>query len=111
METTTNDYHKKNICPVCSTLDPVPFIEIPHVPIFCNQLFSSYEDAIRIPKGTINLSFCEQCGHVFNTAFNADMMKYSQAYENSLHFSSRFQEYARTLAKELIQKYGLKGKM
>jgi SAM-dependent methyltransferase len=110
MMTTKNDSHKKCICPVCGTPDPIPFIKIPLVPIFCNQLFPSFEEAIDVQKGTINLSFCEQCGHVFNTAFKPELMKYSQAYENSLHFSSRFQEYARTLAEELIRKYDLNGK-
>jgi len=34
-------------------------------------------------------------------------MEYSQAYENSLHFSPRFQEYAEALAKKLIDRYNL----
>lgn len=107
---TANDVPNRKICPVCRALDLVPFIEIPGVPIFCNQLFPSYEEAILVPKGAINLSFCKNCGHVFNTAFNPDMMKYSQSYENSLHFSARFQNYARTLARDLIRKYDMHGK-
>lgn len=107
---TAKDSRKKHICPICNSLDLIPFIEIPNVPIFCNQLFSSYEEAIQITKGTINLSFCQICGHIFNTAFNPELMKYSQAYENSLHFSMRFQDYARSLAKDLIQRYALNGK-
>ncbi len=104
------DFRKKHICPICNSLDLIPFIEIPSVPIFCNQLFTSYEEAIENPKGAINLSFCQICGHIFNTAFNPELMKYSQSYENSLHFSMRFQEYARSLARDLIRKYELNGK-
>lgn len=37
-------------------------------------------------------------------------MAYSQRYENSLHFSSRFQEYANTLAASLVDRYHLRGK-
>jgi hypothetical protein len=34
-------------------------------------------------------------------------MEYTQAYENSLHFSPRFQAYAEDLAKRLIESYSL----
>jgi SAM-dependent methyltransferase len=34
-------------------------------------------------------------------------MEYTQAYENSLHFSPRFQQYAESLADQLIDRYGL----
>ena len=34
-------------------------------------------------------------------------MSYDQAYENSLHFSPRFREYAQTLATNLINRYNL----
>jgi hypothetical protein len=37
-------------------------------------------------------------------------MEYSQEYENSLHFSPRFQEYAAALAEGLVEKYDLRGK-
>ena len=34
-------------------------------------------------------------------------MEYAQSYENPLHFSSRFQEYALSLVKDLVDRYGL----
>ena len=108
--TIENTFSITNICPVCSSFDLIPFIGIPDVPIFCNQLFPSYEQAIQTTKGNINLSFCQNCGHVFNTVFDPDLLSYSQAYENSLHFSPRFQEYAESLARTLIQKYDLNRK-
>jgi SAM-dependent methyltransferase len=37
-------------------------------------------------------------------------MTYTQAYENSLHFSPRFQSYAESLARRLIQQYDLHDK-
>jgi 2-polyprenyl-3-methyl-5-hydroxy-6-metoxy-1,4-benzoquinol methylase len=37
-------------------------------------------------------------------------MQYTQAYENSLHFSPRFQKFAESLAQELINRHALHGK-
>jgi SAM-dependent methyltransferase len=59
----------------------------------------------------MRLGFCRQCGHTFNVAFNPDLMKYyDRDYENSLHYSPRFQEYANSLAASLIARYDLHDK-
>lgn len=54
--------------------------------------------------------FCERCGHIFNSAFDPSRMEYTETYENSLHYSPRFQEYASRLASALIDRYDLHGK-
>lgn len=56
------------------------------------------------------MGFCRQCGHTFNVAFNPDLMHYDQDYENSLHYSQRFQEYAKSVAANLIAGYDLHDK-
>lgn len=96
-----------DICPVCDSTDIVIFVETSDVPVHCNLLWESREQALRAPRGDIKLGFCGGCGHVFNIAFNRDLMKYSREYENSLHFSPRFQEYARSLATRLVRDYDL----
>ena len=55
----------------------------------------------------MRLGFCRICGHIFNDAFNPDHIEYIQDYENSLHFSPRFHQYAETLAADLVKRYGL----
>ena len=97
----------QNTCPVCNSSDISTFIEIPNVPVHCNVLYNTREEALNVPRGEIKLAFCSHCGHVFNTAFDPDLMKYSQEYENSLHFSPRFQEYATSLAQRLIDDHKL----
>lgn len=57
--------------------------------------------------GNIQLAFCPSCGHIFNTKFEPDQLEYSQEYENSLHFSPFFQDYAKNLASRLIRDYNL----
>jgi len=80
------------------------------MPVFCNLLWPEQEDARSAPRGDIELGFCKQCGHIYNLVFDAGLMAYNQAYENSLHFSPRFQSYASTLAQSLVERYDLRGK-
>jgi SAM-dependent methyltransferase len=100
----------ENTCPVCLSAGISVFVEIPNVPVHCNLLFQTRYDAIHTPRGNIRLGFCRNCGHLFNTAFNPEIMAYGQEYENSLHFSPRFQDYARSLAQSLRDRYDLHGK-
>lgn len=97
-------------CPVCRSTEIVVLCEIPQVPIHCNLLWPSREEALQAPRGDIRPGFCDQCGHTFNTVFDPGLMEYTQAYENSLHFSPHFQRYAQSLAVRLIERYGLYGK-
>ena len=46
----------------------------------------------------------------FQGCFDPGLMEYTQQYENSLHFSPRFQEYAKKLVEYLVEKYNLRGK-
>lgn len=97
-------------CPVCHNTDIAAFITISQMPVHCNLLWPTRAEAIGAPRGNIHLGFCPTCGHVFNTAFDPALMEYTQQYENSLHFSPRFQSYAEALAARLIDQYDLRGK-
>lgn len=94
-------------CPVCSSNNTKLLFRIENIPVYCNLLWDSREDATGCPKGDIELHYCNQCGHVFNNAFDSGKMDYAQSYENSLHFSPRFQKYADELADSLIKSYDL----
>ncbi len=85
-------------------------LQISGLPIFCNVLLSSREEAISAPRGDVLLGFCPHCGHVFNRLFCPELLEYSEGYENSLHFSPFFQDYAHWLANDLISRYDLHGK-
>ncbi len=97
-------------CPVCLSLETEVFFEALQVPMRPDLLWQEREDALSAPKGDIQLAFCEVCGHVFNMAYNPDLVKYNQWYENSLHFSSRFQGYTRSVADRLMESYDLNRK-
>ena len=86
------------------------FLVVPRVPVHCNVLWPTREAAIQAPRREIRLAFCERCGHIFNSVFAPSLMEYSKTYENSLHFSPQFQEYASRLPSALIERYDLHGK-
>ena len=96
-----------DICPVFQSTQVSAFFEVTNVPIYCNLIWESQAESIQAPRGDIHLGFCRNCGHIFNLVFNPDLMKYDQDYENSLHFSPRFQQYAESLSRELIQRHNL----
>ena len=98
------------VCPVCGSARGSVFAEMRQVPVHCNVLWPTREGALGAPRGDVRLAFCGECGHVFNTAFDPGLMEYTQLYENSLHFSPRFQKYAESLAARLVDQYDLRGK-
>lgn len=101
---------KNRSCPVCSSSNIDQFIDISGMPVYCNRLWPTAKEAIAAPQGDIRLGYCEQCGHVFNTAFDPTLMDYNEEYDNSLHYSPVFQRYAESLAQRLIKDYDLHDK-
>jgi SAM-dependent methyltransferase len=97
-------------CPVCGGIDVDHLLHFAGVPVHCNLLWPTREQARQAPRGDVQLGFCSSCGHIFNLHFDARLTKYSQAYENSLYFSPRFREYAERLARRLVRRYHLYGK-
>lgn len=97
-------------CPVCDTGSIMPVLTISQLPVHYHVLCATREEARQARRGDIDLAFCERCGHVFNRTFDPSIVAYTQSYENSLHFSPRFQAYARALADRLIERYDIRGK-
>jgi SAM-dependent methyltransferase len=101
---------QKSKCPVCQATDMTQLLDFLQVPVHCNVLWPTQAEARKAPKGDIRLGFCGNCGHIANLLFNPQLMEYTQAYENSLHFSPRFQSYVESLAAGLIERYDLHDK-
>jgi hypothetical protein len=86
------------------------FLELRGVPVFCNVLWPDRAAAQAAPRGDLDLGICADCGHVYNLAFDPELVRYAEGYENSLHHSPRFQAYAEELALDLRGRHGLDGK-
>ncbi len=80
------------------------------MPVVCNQLWPDLESAKSAPSGDIDLVVCKSCTYIWNRAFDPARMEYAPGYENALHFSPSFQDFAETLAASLVGKFDLKGK-
>lgn len=98
-------------CPVCGSSYIQTILEIRDIPLLCNVLLPTREAALGARLDHMVLGFCRVCSHFFNQAFNPQLIDYSQAYENSLHFSPKFQSYAESLSQDLVARHGLKGKV
>jgi len=81
------------------------------MPVFCNVLWDTRDTAVSCDRGDIVLGFCNACSFVFNTVFDPALVRYSQSYDNCLHFSGRFRDYADALAERLVERHGLHGKL
>ena len=96
-------------CPVCGSVDLAPVIHVHDVPALCNAFAATAEAAREMPRGDIELVSCERCGMLHNARFDPGLAPYDSAYENSLHFSPRFQAYAEALAEDLAGRFGVEG--
>lgn len=103
-------YPRVDRCPVCGAPPGDTVFAADGVPLLCNVLHDSATEARNAATGSIDLVLCPACGLLWNAAYEPDRVEYSPAYENSLHFSPRFQRYAADLAADLVDRHGLAGR-
>src|SRR5246127_933497 len=97
-------------CLICGGASLELLISIPDVPTLCNRLCASEVEAANAPRGDIRLSYCLDCRHVVNSAFDQAQVSYDGRFENTLTFSPRYRQYAEVTADRLINRYGLDSK-
>jgi SAM-dependent methyltransferase len=97
-------------CLICGGASLELLISIPDVPTLCNRLCATEAEAADAPRGDISLSYCRDCGHIVNSAFDQARVNYDGRFENTLTFSPRYRQYAEVTADRLINRYGLDGK-
>lgn len=97
-------------CPLCRFKQPSIFFELSNMPVSIGVQWPSAADARNCAKGGVRLVVCSQCGFIWNQSFDPGRIEYSQRYDNSLDFSPVFQNYARDLARRLIETYKIRGK-
>lgn len=110
VDMTKTQQEPSNACKVCGSRHTAIFWEMPDLPVFCNILCKTRDEARHVPKGDIRLAVCHDCGFIRNVAFDPRQVRYGTQYENSLHFSPTFQGYAEDLAAELVERHKLKDK-
>jgi len=98
-------------CPNCLSPGMVEFHRLENVPVHSVLNISTREKALDFDTGDISLGFCDRCGFISNLNFDPDLLNYSSNCEESQGYSPVFSAYAERMAKDLIEKYDLRGKM
>ncbi len=96
-------------CPVCKNAESKVLVRMQNMPVFCNVLRQSVEEAQAVIRGDIELVLCDHCSHIYNRQFNPAIVRYQPGYENSLHFSKRYRSYAAQQVERLLDTYNLSG--
>jgi SAM-dependent methyltransferase len=95
-------------CLACGRPMTARVVGLPELPVFCNVLAADAGEARRATRAPIELVQCETCGMIANACFDEKLAGYQPGYENSLHHSPTFQEWARGLAARLVAVHGLR---
>lgn len=91
-----------NRCPVCNSSSINKFLSRKNVPVHQNLPLNDQKDAIKIRRGDLNLTLCEECGFIFNTTFDLSKLEYGNKYDNTQDFSSVFDRYLSDLVKYFV---------
>ena len=98
------------LCSSCGAPGMSVFYEMKNVPVHSCILLNDQSEAVNFPKRDIALGFCSACGFIQNVLFDPAMLRYSSAYEEQQSFSLRFNIFAEELARDLIERHGLRNK-
>lgn len=97
-------------CPLCKGENIESILKIDAVPVLCNELWPTEDAAKAAPQGEMHLVICRECTLMFNAGFDEARITYSPGYENALHFSPHFRDFAQELCSDLVSRYDLEGK-
>lgn len=93
-----------------ASTQPTVFFEMSGIPICTNLIWTDRQAACQCVSGDVKLAFYPDSGFIENVVFDPSLLEYSEVYENALDHSPRFQEYIRSLAMNLIERYDLHNK-
>ena len=89
-------------CPVCESTAIEEFLRRDSVPVHQNLLLEDRDSARQLTRGELAMAVCWSCGFVFNGAFDAALLNYGSAYENTQTHSPAFARYVDELVHHLV---------
>jgi SAM-dependent methyltransferase len=90
------------ICPVCDSKRAVPVEKRSRVPVLMNKLYPSHEEARRAACGNLDVVHCEDCGFVWNQAFDPELIVYDASYENDQTNSPAFLDHVKARVADVL---------
>lgn len=97
-----------NQCPVCESVRLTTFLYRDQVPVHQNLVVNRQDDARSVVRGELDLVVCEDCGFVFNRAFDFSRLAYGEDYDNTQSCSAFFDAYLDSRVTDLIERQGVR---
>jgi C-methyltransferase C-terminal domain/Methyltransferase domain len=97
-------------CPLCRTDGGLLVHRIPSLPVHSCLLMDTRDEAMAVPRGSLDLVLCAVCGFLANRVFDESLTAYSSRYEDSQAFSTTFVAYATELAGQWVRDWSLGGR-
>ena len=95
---------ESSACPVCSSNQLNLVLTLENIAASANVAYHSADEAKHAPKGDLNLVQCQECGFMWNLAFDIKLVAYHN-YTWSAQYSPAFQKYLDFLASYLQKNY------
>ncbi len=95
-------------CPLCESHRLASFLKRSQVPVHQNLVVARQDAARSVTRGELDLVACEDCGFVFNRAFDLARLAYGEDYDNTQSCSAYFDAYLDGLAEDLVERQGVR---
>lgn len=99
---------KQHHCPVCRSTQLKSFLKRSQVPVHQNLVVNSQDEARTVTHGELDLVICEDCGFVFNQAFDLSRLSYGANYDNTQSCSAYFDAYLDGLVHDMVELKGIR---
>src|SRR5688500_5427347 len=93
-------------CPVCGNARLVEVLRRGRLPVMQNVVYQTRQAALDAPCAPFTLCTCAGCGFSFNGAFEEELMRYDESYDNDVP-SPTFLRYYEELARMLAARFDL----
>lgn len=97
-------------CPSCYSTETEDFFVVKNAPIQSVVTIKSFEEAIKVPRKDITLTFCNQCGFIYNSSFDRSIDFFTKGYEDQQGFSPTFMTFIIGVTNRFIDKYNVRKK-
>ena len=87
-------------CPACGRSEAVDFYDCGRLPVHIGVLWDDAKQARQAPTGDVLLSYCRQCGFIFNRRYEEGKIWFEPGFEVALHHSPVFRSFVQRCLRE-----------
>ncbi len=95
-------------CPVCEGTRLHRFLHRTGVPVHQNLVVADSAAARSVACGDLDYHVCQNCGFVFNAAFDFSKLSYGEDYDGSQCYAPSYNERLEALATDLVENSGVR---